>query len=388
MVSLTENKFDDIFIFCTNKAEETHWATLEKEFEKNDLIKPKKISIPDGKSESELWEIFSIVSDTVKENDKIVFDITHSFRSLPMLFTILSKYLKTIKNSEVEKIYYGAFEARDVSNNETQIFDLTPFISLYEWSSAIETFKDYGEVNPLSKLIGDYAKIKLSETRGQDKNARALKCMNVNIKKFSELVKTSRLPNIIKGNWKENIYNNLQKLEEDFLPPFKPLIATLSKKFKEYENNNLKNGFASVRWCVKNGLVQQGYTLLLEVVISYYLEKVNFHNDFYKDSDKVEVHKRNFISSLLSCYEDDPKNWTNELGNYRKIGEDFIKEQIEANEEIDKKDSKIYLVGKIYKNLCGKRNDINHAGTNQGSSPEVLAKVLNESFEELEKILI
>jgi len=70
----------------------------------------KRYDIPVGNSEAEIWQIFQIVYESLGEGDEIIFDITHSFRSIPMLFMVLIGYARLLKNISVSGIYYGAFE--------------------------------------------------------------------------------------------------------------------------------------------------------------------------------------------------------------------------------------------------------------------------------------
>ena len=112
------------------------------------------LHIPSGKSEGELWEIFDIYADAVDNEDEVVLDITHGFRSLPVLALPAIAYLSQVKNVEFKYILYGAFEARDPSKNETPIFDLTPFVSLLDWTNAVNVFQHSGDSRPLADLEG------------------------------------------------------------------------------------------------------------------------------------------------------------------------------------------------------------------------------------------
>jgi CRISPR-associated protein DxTHG motif len=70
-------------VLLTEKARETHWNNLCQRLQEH--TQTVAIDIPDGKRESELWQIFTAISDAVHEGDEIAFDITHGFRSLPVL---------------------------------------------------------------------------------------------------------------------------------------------------------------------------------------------------------------------------------------------------------------------------------------------------------------
>jgi len=66
-----------------------------------------------------LWKIFDGINSVIDEGDDIIFDVTHSFRSLPVLTLIALNYVKFLKNVNINKIDYGAMEAvgtpRDIS---------------------------------------------------------------------------------------------------------------------------------------------------------------------------------------------------------------------------------------------------------------------------------
>ena len=112
--------------------------------------KLREVKIPEGKSESELWEIFDICAKQIDPEDEIILDITHGFRSSPLLIFIVAAYLRQVKKVELKHILYGAFEARDPVANETPIFDLTPFVELLEWMNAVNVFQNYGDARPIA----------------------------------------------------------------------------------------------------------------------------------------------------------------------------------------------------------------------------------------------
>ncbi|MFA0746189.1 TIGR02221 family CRISPR-associated protein, partial [Fervidibacter sp.] len=97
------------------------------------------VEIPEGRSEQELWEIFDRVASVVSEGDTILLDITHAFRSIPMVVFAVAAYLRRTKSVTIEHIVYGAFEARD-GNNRAPIFDLTPLLDLLDWISGADFF--------------------------------------------------------------------------------------------------------------------------------------------------------------------------------------------------------------------------------------------------------
>ncbi|MDD3962408.1 MAG: TIGR02221 family CRISPR-associated protein, partial [Bacteroidales bacterium] len=67
-------------------------------------------NVPTGITETDVWDVFDTIYEQLEENDEVYFDITHSFRSIPMLCMVLLNYAKYLKNITVKGIYYGAFE--------------------------------------------------------------------------------------------------------------------------------------------------------------------------------------------------------------------------------------------------------------------------------------
>lgn len=130
-----------------------------------------KLPIPEGRSETDLWRIFEAITSHVDNREKVIFDITYSFRSLPFLTFLAVAYLKAAKNVQVERVVYGAFDARDAAGL-SPVFDLTPFVQLLDWLTATSRFIDTGDGQALAGLLR--RGIPLGELRGSDPAAREL----------------------------------------------------------------------------------------------------------------------------------------------------------------------------------------------------------------------
>ena len=166
----TWNRTDYIIVFATKEAKKVNYDTPNK-YKKPGLnttltqlnlrSQIKQVSIPEGKNIDELWKIFEIVLNEIQEQDNIIFDITHSFRSLPIVLIIILNYAKVLKNIKLVGIYYGAIESlgpidklrnMDIESRNVPIFNLTKFISVLDWAIAIKRFLDTGDANLMSCL--------------------------------------------------------------------------------------------------------------------------------------------------------------------------------------------------------------------------------------------
>ncbi len=147
---LLEPKPDELVVFATQEAEEMHGAGLQAAVE--DCVPIRLVRIPAGACEEEMWDIFRIITEQVGEGDAVYFDITHSFRSLPLLSFLALAYLRTAKSAHIAGVYYGAYEARQ--DSRTPVFDLTPFVELLDWTVAADRFIRFGDGRDLAELAG------------------------------------------------------------------------------------------------------------------------------------------------------------------------------------------------------------------------------------------
>lgn len=99
----------------------------------------------------------------MEEGDEVYFDITHGFRSLPMLGMVLMNYAKALKGIKVKAITYGAFDALgsrfnieeripDPEQRIVPLLDLTGFHELQEWSIAADNFVKSGNTAKMIAL--------------------------------------------------------------------------------------------------------------------------------------------------------------------------------------------------------------------------------------------
>ena len=116
IVEICKDKFDKKFVLCTPSARNTHYNSLVNEIG----YSFEAVNISEDMSEKGIWEIFQQIYDVLDENDEIIFDITHSFRFMPMLGITLLQMAKFLKNIKVKKVFYGAYEPIKFKNGITE----------------------------------------------------------------------------------------------------------------------------------------------------------------------------------------------------------------------------------------------------------------------------
>lgn len=352
---------DKILIFLDNGSKIANWDELLSTLQKLHLkCEVRKVDI-DEKAKRNIWEIFNLIYSRVNEKDELYFDVTHSFRYLPMIcFSVLS-YAKYLKNTTVNGIYYGAFELRDI-DNISPIINLTDCYNIMEWANAADLFTNYGITNKLKILVD-----KNSEFSSQD-NTRKLV---FNINSISKIMNCNRGQKIIEANMFKSCYKQIDGIsKENVLPVFNPILEKVQTKIKGFNLNDTTNFLSAVRWYLNHDMIPQGITMLQEGLVTWILAK---HNLDFKERNLRET-----LSAVLSRRFDNKTKW-----NPPRFYHDY---KIQIDEIME--DESFTLFCPIYKKITEIRNDVNHGGFRKNSySPELIKEKLEASYEEIKSII-
>lgn len=142
----------EMLVLLTEAAKNSrHWKRLQERLAGKVRLTPQHI--PSGQNEKELWQIFDTLTTSLSTGDEIVFDITHAFRSIPILALLAVTFLQTAQDVQMKHLLYGAYDAREKETNRAPVFDLTPFLSLLKWVTATDQFIQTGNGQALAKLV-------------------------------------------------------------------------------------------------------------------------------------------------------------------------------------------------------------------------------------------
>lgn len=382
---------DRILIFTTDEAFQKNWQDhghgdgnlgLKSRLEALALApRLEQVAIPEGRTIEEIWQIFQIIYDKLQEGNRVICDITHAFRSLPMLVLTVLNYARTMKQVTTEGIYYGAFEVlgmpAQVKNlpleqRRAPIFDLTPFAALLDWTTAVDRFLAAGDATLARELADKEVRPLLRDSRGQDLAAKSIERIAKGLQKLTEALSTCRgpdLPAIIHG-LKEAL---TQCPRPDLIPPFGPLLQRLTAKIQEYEQRSAHPFLMAARWCADHNLIQQGYTILLEGLITHLVEAV-LHGD------SQDLKQRELINQSVKIVQNNL-----EEARWHEPARSNL-QNIQTLIEFWRKFPELF---KILKDLIQKRNDLNHAAF-RGSpmSAEKFAPKLQNLLNRVEAVLV
>jgi CRISPR-associated Csx2 family protein len=250
--------------------------------------------IPDGVKEDELWDIFDKIGENVPKGAKVVLDVTHGFRSLPLVMLLSCAYFKTSGQFELSNIYYGAFIPRprvptnppttqpvvDIATPDPVAYavDLTPMLTLFAWANAVDVFKKSGDLRQMARLLEDRHK-ELFATRTVDTSSNLpLRPLGNQMKKLIDALELGRLESIAKPVQEtRRLVDEVHGAAERWVKPFVSQIEAVLKALDQFQismdeqnvHKWLIAQFELIEWYYQKNYYMQAGLLLREWIISY-----------------------------------------------------------------------------------------------------------------------
>ncbi|MBU4186047.1 MAG: TIGR02221 family CRISPR-associated protein [Desulfobacteraceae bacterium] len=146
---LGAKKFDRIIIIVTQKSYEAHFGNINhqlRELDANNII---PLIIKEDMSAKGQWEWFEQILEHIEYADKLTIDLTHGYRSIPIIFSTAINFLQKVKNITLSAVYYGAYE----KNKElVPIIDMRDFYIINEWAEAVSRLVEDADARKLADV--------------------------------------------------------------------------------------------------------------------------------------------------------------------------------------------------------------------------------------------
>jgi len=302
----------------------------------NDESKLHVESISIGKSTSDLWDNFSIIFNSLKKNEELYVDVTHGFRSLPMIMLSVVTYAQSVLNVHVKAICYGAYEARQENEKGeviAPVFDLLPFIDIIRWAQAANSFARFGNSDEIKALSDEIDEV----NSPRDKIIEDLYAITHSLETsrgFCDLQRRNEFQtgqSVMASVQKFN--NNVQSAHLDENNPINRLICDVIKNRLDETfdtSTDLKTGFGAIQWAIDNHKTQQGYTALQETIITYLCEQttlINSHQLDYTYFDDREIVRK----ACIEIYNAREKLMVENAHNTHSISEVDLRRMAKSN---------------------------------------------------------
>lgn len=359
---------DVVYILVTKKAREENWHLVNDERKDRDgniksypclesgiaemglNCRVEAVDINDGQNIDEMWGIFSQVFALLKNGDELYFDFTHGFRYLPMFVLVLSSYAKYMKNVSIAYMSYGNFE---FPGPEKPIMDLMSLATLQNWTSSAISFREMGRVTSLIESLASVidSDKECFSSGTQNRIRELMGCLT----RFVGQIETCRGQLIVKGEDALKINKLVNKITngDAAMPdPLRRILLSIKDEVAGFKSDSMGNIIQALEWCKRYRLVQQGYTLCQEGLVTVACNKYAFENP-YKDGRKQE-NDRNYRDF-----------WATVFGIADNVSEADWKGRLAENPQLARRFFSMDWVKQIrlfYRALTTSRNQVNHGG--------------------------
>jgi CRISPR-associated DxTHG motif protein len=342
-------ELDELRVIMTKEARKKYEEELTKE------IDFQRMDIPSGKDEEEIWKIFECMVNAVPEDAHLIADITHGFRSQPLLMLSALIFLRLYKNVEIDGIYYGAFDAKD-DQNISPVFDLTPFLEIIDWTFAIRRFNEKGDAGELSEIM---KKVHTQTyTENVEYHAKGLKDLGIYLNDLMKALSAIRPEEVMKKA--HSISDKIAFAQQDLaqMVQTKPLALMmnrindrteyfLTEKDKDlFSDSGFEVQVAMLKHYLQMNQHQQALTLSVEMLISWACIK--------HQKDPIDKEDRDTISKRIYA-----------ISRKGKTSNNIHKWEKRMNE--------------ILNDASSYRNDINHAGMRK--DPKSASNIIEKTEE-------
>jgi len=285
---------DKLYLVVTEEAKNKHWEKFQKDCKFANI---EIIDIPSGKSEEELWKIFEVITERIDNNSELYIDITHSFRSIPILILPILLFLKATKHITIKKIVYGAFEAKE--NGTTPVFDLTYFTEMTDWVFAVSIFTDYGK----AKLIKDKIIDSHNNTyrNNEDYKSHKLQTFGKKIGELADAQSLNRIKQSLAVSFEiKSLFDN-KEFKEDLekvqvVKPVNKIFDLIENRIEAFSAENLGIGSQKgidaqcnlLDFYIETEQYVQAITLMRELVITKFCAEFNLEATKRDNREKLE----------------------------------------------------------------------------------------------------
>ena len=280
-------------------------------------------------------EIILGLEEFLNKGDELYIDITHAFRSLPLLLLNTLIYLQTVsrKKIKIAHIFYGMF---NTELGYAPVINLDAILHTTEWITGAYAFKTYGSAYKVADL--------LAETNMD---------MSNRLKSFSDLMSLNHLYGI-------KHQTNLQGLRSKTGYPSKTaemLVAPIVEEF-----------------CQKFDSRLQAY--------EFQLKLAEWHRKHHNYSSAILVLLESMVSYI--CF---LNGWDPESKDNRDEIKKVFKDKVKARESLNQQASDACMeLKKIYGKINPIRNSIAHS-RNNSKGPGEMIRILESSLKEYKSYL-
>jgi CRISPR-associated protein Csx16 len=139
---------NEIRLIATAEAWNQHGDALAQGLSDSGHPVPEQVRVPTGGEPQQLWQMFGAIVEVIRTSGSpALLDITHGFRMQPFFAAACIQYVQSVlPNPPQIRVVYGEFRG---SEQESPIWELTPFLEVLSWSRNLMMFLRTGQADQI-----------------------------------------------------------------------------------------------------------------------------------------------------------------------------------------------------------------------------------------------
>lgn len=264
---LGNSRPDVAYILVTDESQKKNFFALQEELQEFNIF-PEPIILAEDMSSQGQWTWLEQILQLVREGDRLTLDLTHGYRSLPIIFSTALNFLQKTQQLVIEHVFYGAYE---MNREQPPIIDMKKFYDINIWADAVTRLTLDADAGGIAAASSQTNRYQFPELVADD---FVKSCNSV----------TSRIKSVDVNNVAEEVtklLKQIDKLRSDCSPgarilldmvydKFIPLIPSIhgNKDNNRYENEFFRTQIELVRLLIDHKLFMQAFTVIREFLVS------------------------------------------------------------------------------------------------------------------------
>ncbi|WP_181391544.1 TM1812 family CRISPR-associated protein [Methanospirillum lacunae] len=113
-------------------------------------ITVRKLWLPEGTNEDELWQTFTLLVELAEEGEEILFDVTDGHRSLPFIISLAATWMKEVRGVKIIGVVYAT---QPDEHGFRHIVNLQPVLQVIDWMAGVRALLSHTDAEKISHLF-------------------------------------------------------------------------------------------------------------------------------------------------------------------------------------------------------------------------------------------
>ncbi|MEZ5537183.1 MAG: TIGR02221 family CRISPR-associated protein [Thiolinea sp.] len=262
--------FDAIYLLMTPESKERHRKILVDELVSIGCNPDNQIreddSITSNQDTGQQWAWFHALQEKISDGDQVIFDFTHGFRSVPIIFSTAISFLQKVKRFELMHAYYGYVVKEDGKIINSEIIDMAKFYRINDWADGVARLVDMADASKLAELA--------EEGRADGFAALNDPALTQALRELTGLIKNIDVNNV--GKKADEALCLIAQKQQQCSGADAQLLKMVVEKFSNlamkasdrYDRNYFQLQLILTGMLLKHGLNMQAFTVMRECVAS------------------------------------------------------------------------------------------------------------------------